>query len=85
MKPGELCETCTYFEDTPLVAVGGQCHRDPPTLAWGMSPDGHPVPAASAFPPTNYKGWCGHWEKGKMVKVEKIIPKNIQPLKLDLN
>ncbi len=80
MKDGEQCETCSFFEDSPTVPTGGVCHRDPPTIAWGTTPEGQPAPAASAHPPTNYKGWCGGWVKGQLIKPATTMPKNILPM-----
>ena len=73
MNPGEICETCAYFEDSPNVPEGGLCHCHPPIVAWGATPQG-PQPVASAFPPNKNDGWCGEWKKGSIVKVAKILP-----------
>ena len=84
MKPEETCDVCIYFEDSPVVPTGGVCHRHPPTMAFGMTPQG-PQPAASAFPPTNSKGWCGEWKKGKLVTLAKKIPNKILPMEPGIN
>jgi len=74
MNEGETCETCAYFEDAAHVPSGGVCHCHPPILVFAQLPNGQFQPAASAFPPTQYSGWCGEWKKGSIVKIAKILP-----------
>ena len=63
------CETCLYYEDTPLgVPGGGFCHRMPPTCVIGMTQDG-PRPLGSSHTPVTAKGWCGEWRQGQLIKV----------------
>ena len=73
MNPGETCETCAAYEDSPIVPGGGVCHCHPPTAMFGMTPEG-PRPMGSAFTPTLKDAWCGEWKKGNLVKVAKILP-----------
>ena len=73
MNPGETCDQCAHFEDSPGVPKGGFCHCHPPTVAMMMTANGL-QPAASAFPPTQYTSWCGEWKKGSLVKLANKIP-----------
>ena len=73
MNPGETCEKCAAYEESPIVPSGGVCHWGPPSPMFGMTPEG-PRPMGSAFPPTLKDAWCRKWEKGSMVKIAKILP-----------
>lgn len=44
---GDRCETCQFFEKTP-VGQDGRCHRNPP---------------ADGFPVSHTYSWCGEFKK----------------------
>lgn len=82
MNPKETCDTCVYFEESPIIPNGGVCHRNPPTIMIGMTAEG-PRPVGSAFPPTLSTGWCGEWKKGSAIRLASKMP--VEPVGISIN
>jgi hypothetical protein len=74
MSEKQNCLNCKFFLENPGVPEGGLCRRMPPQIAWGMTPQGNPVPAGSGYPPTLYNSWCGEWQQGTRVKAVSAMP-----------
>ena len=83
MSDKEKCGNCKFFTVNEADPNYGMCQHDPPTHMWvpaqvGKNAKGEPELAphsiGSGWPPTQYKLWCGQWQKGSIVKVAQVIP-----------